>query len=234
MGNVRALVIEDDESVAKLNRYLLELEGFKVDVAATAGNAVELTVGDDYALIILDMLLPDGPGIAVLEKIRERSRTTPVLIVSGIDDIGATVAALDAGADDYLHKPYEVDELRARVRALMRRGKLVTSPVVECGNVVLYRMERYATVADVLLNLTVKEFALLEHFVMNRGKTLSRKSLLEKVWRFDFDPGTNMVDVNVARLRAKLTDLGATCRLDAHRGVGYVFNDPAALQPDPA
>lgn len=233
LEKARALVVEDDEAVSKLNRYLLELEGFQVDVAATAGDAGRFVGDNDYALIILDMMLPDSHGMTVLEKIRERSMTTPVLIVSGMDDIGTTVGALDAGADDYLHKPYEVDELRARVRALMRRGKLVTSPILECGNVALYRMERYATVDGARLRLTAKEFSLLEHLVMNLGKTQSRKMLLEQVWRFDFDPGTNMVDVNVARLRAKLTELGATCRVNAERGVGYVLLNPGerAVRP---
>jgi len=234
MNDMRALVIEDDEVIAKLNKSLLELEGFCVDVALTASDAGQFAGANNYALIILDMILPDGTGMAVLERIRARSSSTPVLIVSGMDDIATTVNALDAGADDYLQKPYEVDELRARVRALMRRGTLVTSPVVERGNVVLNRMERYASVGGSPLNLTAKEFALLEHFAMNRGKTQSRKTLLEKVWRIDFDPGTNMVDVNVARLRAKLTELGATCRLESARGIGYVFNDPPELVVDSA
>lgn len=222
---MRALVIEDDESVAQLNRRLLELEGFRVDIAPTASEGDQLARANDYALIILDIFLPDGPGMAVLEMIRERGKTTPVLIVSGVGDLQSTISALDAGADDYLHKPYQAEELRARVRILLRRGQLVESPRIGCGNVMLHRMERYATVADKQLNLTAKEFALLEYFVINRGKTLTRKELLEKVWRFDFDPGTNMVDVNVSRLRAKLADLGATCGLDAERGVGYVFSE---------
>lgn len=229
MHEWRALVIEDDENIAALNRRLLELEGFQVDVALTAREGERLARANDYSAVTLDLLLPDGHGMAVLEIIRERSKTTPVLIVSGVGDISSTVSALDAGADDYLHKPYQAQELRARVRALLRRGQLVESPRIECGNVRLHRMERHATVADERLNLTAKEFALLEHFVINRGKTLTRKELLEKVWRFSFDPGTNMVDVNVARLRAKLVALGATCRLDSRRGVGYVFSEDELL-----
>jgi DNA-binding response OmpR family regulator len=221
----RALVVEDEESIAQLNGRLLELEGFRVDIALTAFEGGRLARTNDYTMVILDMNLPDGRGIDVLQIIRERSRTTPVLIVSGVDKTGITVNALDAGADDYLHKPYHTAELRARVRALVRRGQLVESPRIECGNVMLHRMERYATVADEPLNLTGKEFALLEYFVINRGKALARKDLLEKVWRFDFDPGTNMVDVNVARLRAKLAALGANCLLQSQRGVGYVFSE---------
>jgi DNA-binding response OmpR family regulator len=220
-----ALVIEDEEGVAQLNRRLLELEGFRVDVALTAAEGGRLACANDYALITLDMILPDGHGVDVLKVIRERDKTTPVLIVSGIDDMASTVSALDAGADDYLNKPYQAEELRARLRALLRRGQLAKSPRIGCGNVMLHKTDRSATVGDAQLNLSPKEFALLEYFVIHRGKTLPRKELLENVWRFNFDPGTNMVDVNVARLRSKLVSLGASCRLEARRGVGYVFSE---------
>jgi two-component system OmpR family response regulator len=171
------------------------------------------------------MMLPDGTGLSVLEAIRERDKTTPILIVSGIGDISITVTALDAGADDYLLKPYQAAELRARLRALLRRGQLAKSAKIGCGNVMLHTTERSVTVGETEVNLSPKEFSLLEYFVTHRGETLTRTELLEKVWRFDFDPGTNMVDVNIARLRAKLVGLGASCRLEARRGVGYVFSE---------
>jgi len=221
----RALVIEDEEAIAELNKRLLELEGFLVDIALTASEGRRLARAHDYALITLDMMLPDGNGLAVLKVIREGDKTTPVLIVSGMNDVAITVGALDAGADDYLHKPYDAKELRARLRALLRRGRLVKSPRIGCGNVMLHRSERSVFVADAQLDLSPKEFALLECFVLNPGQTLTRTELLQKVWRFDFDPGTNMVDVNVARLRAKLVGVGASCRLEARRGVGYVFSE---------
>jgi two-component system OmpR family response regulator len=224
-----ALVIEDDEGVAQLSRRLLEMEGFRVDVAPTAADGERLARANVYSVITLDMILPDGHGLAVLEIIRERDKTTPVLIVSGIGDMASTVSALDAGADDYLLKPYKAEELRARLRALMRRGQLATSPRIRCGNVMLHLTERSVMVADSQLNLSPKEFALLEYFISHHGQTLTRAELLEKVWRFDFDPGTNMVDVNVARLRAKLVALGASCRVEARRGVGYVFSEGAPL-----
>lgn len=220
-----ALVIEDEEAVALLNRRLLEMEGFRVDVALTAAEGGRLARANVYGLITLDMNLPDGHGLAVLKVIRERDKTTPVLIVSGIEDIGSTVSALDAGADDYLQKPYQGEELRARLRALLRRGLLAKSAKIGCGNVMLHTTERSVTVGDAPLNLSPKEFTLLEYFVSHRGRTLTRTELLEQVWRFNFDPGTNVVDVNVARLRAKLTGLGANWRLEARRGVGYVFKE---------
>ena len=220
-----ALVIEDDQAVAQLNRRLLELEGFRVDIAPTAGDGERLARANVYAVITLDMILPDGHGLPVLEIIRERDKTTPILVLSGIGDMESTVRALDAGADDYLLKPYKADELRARLRALMRRGQLAKSLRLGCGNVMLHRTERSVKVGESTANLSPKEFALLEYFISHRGQTLTRTELLAKVWRFDFDPGTNMVDVNVARLRAKLAGLGASCRLEARRGVGYVFNE---------
>jgi len=220
-----ALVIEDEHAVALVNRRLLELEGFRVDVALTAEDGGRLANANVYTLITLDMMLPDGTGLSVLEAIRERDKTTPILIVSGIGDISITVTALDAGADDYLLKPYQAAELRARLRALLRRGQLAKSAKIGCGNVMLHTTERSVTVGETEVNLSPKEFSLLEYFVTHRGQTLTRTELLEKVWRFDFDPGTNMVDVNIARLRAKLVGLGASCRLEARRGVGYVFKE---------
>jgi DNA-binding response OmpR family regulator len=220
---MRALVIEDDESIATLNRRLLEPEGFQVDIARTARDGKQLARTHEYDLIMLDMMLPDGSGMDLLGIIRERSTAPAVLVVSGSGDLHATISALDAGADDYLHKPYRPDELTARVRALMRRSHSPEPQKVVCGNVTLDRLSRIAMVSSQKLHLTAKEFSLLEYFLVNQGKTLSRKQLLEKVWRFDFDPGTNLVDVNVSRVRAKLTALGATCRLEAERGVGYVF-----------
>ena len=229
----RALVVEDEEGIAELNKRLLELEGFRVDIALTALEGTRLARAHDYGLVILDMNLPDGHGMDVLGVVRDRSGMTPVLIVSGVNATDITVGALDAGADDYLMKPYHTAELRARVRALMRRGQVLESARVTCGNLSLHRLERSATVDDKRLSLTVKEFALLEYFVLNSGKTLTRKDLLHNVWRFEFDPGTNMVDVNVARLRAKMAGLSATCRVNSARGVGYVLRETSGIPADP-
>ena len=222
---MRALVVEDSEDLAKIIARSLQPEGFRVDVAGTLRDADRLLLANDYGLIVLDMVLPDGNGIELLKIIRERGTATPVLIASGEGDIDAIVSGLDAGADDYLQEPFQPAELRARVRALRRRGPLSGSPGIACGNLRLDRVRRQASVEGARMNLTAKEYALLEYLATNRGKKLTRKDLLEKVWRFDFDPGTNMVDVNVSRLRAKLVELGATCRVDAERGVGYIFRE---------
>lgn len=220
---MRALVIEDDEQIAKVNKRVLEGEGFAVEMAATLSEGQRRALGDDYDIIVTDLMLPDGHGLAIVEAVRQRGKGTPILVLTGIDAVESTVAALDLGADDYLRKPYRIDELRARIRALMRRGQTGVSTQLTCGNVTMNRIARVATVNGRKLNLTPKEFTLLEFFVSRRGSPVSRTELLEKVWRIDFDPGTNMVDVNVARLRAKLSALDATCRIDAARGVGYIF-----------
>ncbi len=225
---MRALVIEDDEGVASLNRRLLEREGLAVDVAMTASDGQRCARSVEYDIIVLDMGLPDGSGFDVLSAIREQSMRTPVVIVSGADEIDATVTALDAGADDYLHKPYKANELRARVRALLRRSQAAEPRLLVCGNVVVNRIERSVLVAKATLILAAKEFALLEYLLLNQDRTIGRKELLERVWRFDFDPGTNMVDVNVSRLRAKLTSLGASCHIASQRGLGYSLSIESA------
>jgi DNA-binding response OmpR family regulator len=222
---MRVLIIEDNEAVAKIVARSLEREGFLVDTAVTAHDGGELGRSAEYSLIILDMILPDGHGISVLETVRESGSATPILVVSGEGDTDTIVKALDAGADDYLQKPFSDEDLRARVRSLFHRRHLSGPPTVSCGNLLLNRKDRYASVAEKRLQLTSKEYTLLEYMVVNRDKVVPRADLLKKVWRFDFDPGTNMVDVNVSRLRAKLAGLGATCRFEAQSGAGYVFGE---------
>lgn len=221
---MRALVIEDDEAIARLNQRLLEAEGFVVSITDTEAEGKRLALSIGYDMIVADLMLPDGSGMNVLKAVRETGSTIPILVVSGVDDIKSTVAALDAGADDYINKPYAFQEFKARVRALMRRDQ--PGPArISCGNIVLDRMTRVAAVDGNRLNLTVKECALLEYFMINSGRVIPRRELLEKVWSLDFDTGTNIIDVNIARLRGKLTSLGAPGRIKAKRGVGYLFNE---------
>ncbi|MFN2601628.1 MAG: response regulator transcription factor [Gemmatimonadaceae bacterium] len=222
---MRALVIEDDEQIAAVNKRVLEGEGFDVETAATLSDGQRLALGNDYDIIVTDLMLPDGHGLAIVESVRGSGKGTPILVLTGVDAVESTVTALDFGADDYLRKPYRIDELRARIRALMRRGQAGVSTQLTCGNITMNRMSREARVNHRALNLTPKEFTLLEFFISCRNKPVARAELLEKVWRIDFETGTNIVDVNVARLRAKLTALGATCRIDAERGVGYKFTE---------
>ncbi|CAN5824235.1 response regulator transcription factor [soil metagenome] len=221
---MRALLVEDDSSSALLSSKLLEADGFAVDIAKTARDGLTCAMVTDYDLIVLDLGLPDGSGLSVVQALRRDSRTAPIMILTGTLDKATTVLALDAGADDFLTKPILVDEFRARVRALIRRGGAQRTEQLVCGNVVLNRLTRQLFIAGAEVTLTAKELPLLEHLLLHRNEVVTRAELLERVWDMHFDPGSNVVDVNVARIRKKLTDAGADIRIGARRGMGFVLS----------
>ena len=232
---MRALVVEDEPTSALLSRHVLEQEGFLVDQATTGSAAIELIVATNYDAIILDLGLPDLNGLQVMEAIRREGRTTPVLILTGSQDAETTVRALDAGADDYLRKPPVPEELSARVRAIVRRATKQRAEQLACGNVVLDRLARQLFVNGAEVALTSKELPLLEHLLINRDQVISRTELLEKVWDMHFDPGSNVVDVNVARIRRKLMAAKADIVISARRGVGFVLqHEPSGNGTGPA
>jgi len=207
--------------MALLTRQLLEQEGFAVDHAATGTEAQTLAFVNEYDAIVLDLSLPDRNGLTVLQAIRKDGRHTPVMVLTG--DQNATVRALDAGADDYVTKPLVLDEFRARMRALVRRGGAKRTEQLVCGNVVINRLTREVFVDGKECSLTAKEFQLLEHFLLNHGQVVTRSQLLEKVWDMHFDPGSNVVDVHVTRLRKKLDGAGSNMKIASRRGMGFVF-----------
>jgi two-component system, OmpR family, response regulator len=212
--------------MALLTRQVLEQEGFAVDHAATGNDAQTLAFVNDYDAIVLDLGLPDRNGLAVLQALRKEGRSTPVIVLTGADDSASTVRALDAGADDYLTKPLAIDEFRARMRALVRRGGAKRTEQLAAGNVVLNRLTRQVYVSGTECTLTAKEFQLLEHLLLNRGQVVTRTALLEGVWDMHFDPGSNVVDVHVTRLRKKLEKAGADVKITAKRGVGFILVMP--------
>jgi DNA-binding response OmpR family regulator len=221
---MRALLVEDDASSALLSSKLLEADGFAVDIAKTARDGLTCAMVTDYDLIVLDLGLPDGNGLSVVQALRRSSKTAPIMILTGTLDKATTVLALDAGADDFLTKPILVDEFRARVRALIRRGGAQRTEQLVCGNVVLNRLTRQLFIAGAEVTLTAKELPLLEHLLLHRNEVVTRAELLERVWDMHFDPGSNVVDVNVARIRKKLADAGADIRIGARRGMGFVLS----------
>lgn len=222
---MRALLIEDDPTLAQLIEHLLAEEGFAVDRAGTAQEGESLALIYDYDALILDLGLPDRSGLSVLQAVRREGRDTPVLVLTADSTTTATVRALDSGADDYLTKPIVIDEFKARLRALMRRGGARRSELLTCGNLALNRLTREARVAGREVNLTAKELSLLECLMLHANQVVTRSTLLEKVWDMQFDPGTNVVDVNIARLRRKLEGAGSTARINARRGIGFVLVD---------
>lgn len=210
--------------MALLTRQVLEQEGFAVDHVSSGNDAQTLAFVNEYDAIILDLGLPDRNGLTVLQSLRKEGRSTPVIVLTGSNDSATTVRALDAGADDYVTKPIVIDEFRARMRALVRRGGAKRMEQLTVGNVVLNRLTRQVFVDGRECALTATEFKLLEHFVLHQGQVVTRTQLLEKVWDMHFDPGSNVVDVHVTRLRKKLEGASAAAKIVARRGMGFVLD----------
>jgi len=221
---MKLLVVEDDRMLSELIRRALVEDGFTVDVAPDGEQAETVAFVHDYDGIILDLVLPGKSGLQLVQQLRREGRLTPILILTGRRDKRDIVRGLDIGADDYLTKPFDLDELKARVRALVRRGGgSRRSDHLAIGGLLLDRRRRLATIDGHPLRMTPKEFALLEYLMMRADEVVTRTELLEKVWDFHFDPGSNVVDVHVARLRAKLRLANANVSLDTVRGIGFVL-----------
>jgi two-component system copper resistance phosphate regulon response regulator CusR len=221
---MRILIAEDDRKVASFIRQGLEEEGHAVEVAADGDTALGLAShGGDFDLVILDVMLPRRDGFSVLRALREARVGTPVLMLTARDSVTDKVAGLDAGADDYLAKPFAFDELLARVRALLRRGTEQRTAVLRVADLTLDPARREATRGRRRLTLTTREYALLEYFMRNAGRVLTRPMLAEHVWGLDFDPESNVVDVYVGYLRRKVDAPGEPRLLRTVRGAGYAL-----------
>ena len=232
---MKLLVVEDDRMLSALIRRALTEDGFSVELVADAEQAEAVAFINEYDGIILDLMLPGKSGLQFLQQFRREGRLTPILILTGRRAKQDIVRGLDVGADDYLTKPFDLDELKARIRALVRRGGTGRrSEQLAIGGVILDRRKRLASVEGVPLRMTPKEFALLEYLMMKLDEVVTRSELLEKVWDFHFDPGSNVVDVHVARLRAKLRLANAGVNLDTVRGVGFVLAAPATTGQETA
>ena len=206
-----------------LRRALVEV-GYVVDVASDGGQAEALAFVNDYDAIVLDLVLPGKSGLQLLQQLRREGRSTPTLILTSRRAKEDVVRGLDVGADDYLTKPFDLDELKARVRALVRRGGGARrNEQLAFAGIVLDRQRRQVTIEGQAQRMTPKEFALLEYLLARAEEVVTRTELLEKVWDLHWDPGSNVVDVHVARLRAKLRLANAGVHLDTVRGVGFVL-----------
>ena len=222
---MRILVVDDDRAIVKLIARVLHDEAYAVDTAGTGEEARMLALVNDYDGIILDLELGDRHGFEILQELRRNGRHTPILLYSGRGDTDSIVRGLDAGADDYVVKPVSNEELRARVRTLIRRGA-ATSRVgeqVSVGNLVLNRLTRRVTSGAKEVDLTSMELKLLEHLMLRAGETVSRSELHDKVWDMHFDPSSNVIDAHVARLRKKLQKAGASAAIATRRGIGFVL-----------
>jgi len=220
---VRILVVEDEKKVAAFVRKGLEEEGYAVDVAIDGEKALYMAEMSDYDLIILDWMIPKKDGLAVLGQLRASGLTTPVILLTARDAVQDKVLGLNTGADDYLAKPFDFAELLARVRALFRRGKSDASTVLEVGDLRMDLLSRKVTRAGVAIDLTAKEYSLLEYFMRNTGKVLTRTMIAEHVWDVHFDSDSNVIDVYVNYLRNKIDRPFEPKLLQTVRGVGYAL-----------
>ena len=220
---LKLLVVEDDRMFAEMIRRGLKEEGYSVDVAGDVVQGRTLAFVHDYDAILLDVVLPDGTGFQIAQALREQGRHTPIMMVSGEDEATDVVNGLDVGADDYLTKPFDIRELKARVRALVRRGGARRPERLTLAGVEVDRVAYRATVDGRKMDLTPKEFSLLAYLLLHADGVVTRTELLEKVWDFHFDPGSNVVDVHIARLRGKLRRYGARAQLATVRGAGFML-----------
>ena len=227
---MRLLVVEDEHRLAERLARGLREEGFAVDVAGTAETARRRGDGTDYDLVLLDLGLPDGSGLALLGEWRSAGSTVPVLVLTARDLVQDKVRGLQAGADDYLTKPFAFEELLARVGALLRRRSAPVREVLRLGRLELDRGSRQARRDGEPLDLTPKEFALLEYLLLHPDVVLSRTTIAEHVWDQAYEARSNVIDVIVARLRRKLEGDGEMRLIEAVPGIGYVLRGRAGSE----
>ena len=224
---MRVLVVEDEKKTAAFIRKALQAEGFAVDVCHNGTEALAAPRATPYDAIVLDIMLPGRDGLSVLRQWRSQHQATPVLLLSARGEVNERVEGLDSGADDYLPKPFALVELIARVRALTRRGTENKSPVLKVADLTLDTITHQAQRGNQAIELTSREYRLLEFLMRCAGRLCGRMMLLEKVWDYDFDPGTNLVDVYIKRLREKIDAPFEPKLLHTVRGTGYVLRDEA-------
>jgi DNA-binding response OmpR family regulator len=222
---MRVLIIEDERDVADLLARALREAAWAPDLATTGGGALQSLSTNDYDLAVLDLGLPDMDGFEVCRRWRAQGGRTPILMLTARAELGDRVTGLDAGADDYLSKPFAVEELLARLRALARRPREGLAVALEFGDLVLDTTARTARRAGRGIRLTAREYALLEYLMRNPRRVLSRGQLLDHVWDDNFDPVANAVDVLVGRVRRKIEQSGERPLLHTVRGMGYVLTD---------
>jgi heavy metal response regulator len=221
---MRALIVEDDQTIADFVARGMKEAGFAVDVASDGENGLALASREPYDVAIVDLMLPGRDGLSLIDALRRRGHSTPVLILSAKRSVDDRVRGLQAGGDDYLTKPFAFAELLARVQALVRRASRTPEPAtLSFEDLTLDLLSRKVTRGGASIDLRPREFALLEYLMRNAGKVVSKTMILSHVWDYNFDPQTNIVDVLVSRLRDKIDRPFERKLLQTVRGVGYVL-----------
>jgi DNA-binding response OmpR family regulator len=228
---VRILIVEDEKRLSSFLRRALREDGYAVDLCHDGVEGAHLALSENYDAILLDLQLPGQDGMSILRELRRKKKKTPVLVLTARDTVKDRVLGLDEGADDYLVKPFALDELRARVRAIFRRGTGTPSTVLTFSDLSMNMVDRTVQRAGRQITLTQKEFSLLEYLLRNPEAVLSRTSIGEHVWNYDFDWGSNVVDVFINQLRNKTEEKGERRLIQTVRGVGYVLREEPRETP---
>lgn len=218
---MKVLVIEDEKKIASLIRKGLEAQGFVVEASHNGTEGFELAISRPYDAIVLDIMLPGRDGLSILRNLRERRHATPVLLLTARSELNERLEGLNLGADDYLTKPFHIEELIARLHAIVRRASGNTQNILSVGDLSINLLTREVRRGDRRIDLTSREFSLLEHLARAPGRVLTRVEICERVWDYSFDPGTNLVDVYIQRLRKKVDGDAPVKLIETIRGVGY-------------
>jgi len=218
---MRVLIIEDEKKVMNFVRQGLEEERYLVDTASDGITGLELALNNHFDAIVLDVMLPGKDGFTVLRELRDAGSVTPVIMLTARDSVEDKVTGLDLGADDYLPKPFSFDELTARLRSLMRRSAPEKTTKLKCGDLILDTVTHIAVRGGKEIELTFKEYTLIEYLMRNKNRILSRSTITQHVWKHNFDPDSNIIDVYVKRLRLKIENDNDKPLIQSIRGVGY-------------
>ncbi|MCW5555458.1 MAG: response regulator transcription factor [Verrucomicrobiae bacterium] len=218
---MKILVVEDEKKIASFVRKGLEAQGFVVDVAHDGDAGLTLATTRPYDVAILDIMLPGRDGLSVLRTLRERKQPLPVILLTARGELNERLEGLNLGADDYLTKPFHIEELVARLHAVTRRATGQSQSILAVADLTMNLLTREVSRAGQPIELTTREFSLLEHLLRSPGRVLTRVEITERVWEYHFDPGTNLVDVYIQRLRKKVDGEFAEKLIETVRGVGY-------------
>jgi two-component system OmpR family response regulator len=218
---VKVLVIEDEKKIASFVRKGLEAQGFVVEVSYRGDEGYTLATTRPYDVLVLDIMLPGRDGLSILRNLRDRKIPLPVILLTARNELNERLEGLNLGADDYLAKPFFIEELIARIHAVTRRASGATQSILAIADLTVNLLTREVKRGGVTIGLTPREFSLLEHLLRSPGRVLTRVQICEQVWNYDFDPGTNLVDVYIQRLRKKVDGDAAVKLIETIRGVGY-------------
>ena len=218
---VKVLVIEDEKKIASFVRKGLEAEGFVVELCYRGDEGYTLATTRPYDVLVLDIMLPGRDGLSILRNLRDRKMPLPVILLTARNELNERLEGLNLGADDYLAKPFFIEELIARIHAVTRRASGAVQSILSVSDLTVNLLTREVKRGGVAIDLTPREFSLLEHLLRSPGRVLTRVQICEQVWNYDFDPGTNLVDVYIQRLRKKVDADAAVKLIETIRGVGY-------------